>query len=99
MVFSTIIYKPSILRDRNEYGAEFDSLYHRVIFSKKMGDKLTLKGAEQVKTFLEGPFTYYTNLYVKLLKLRGEDNKENPFVYYNTEFTMRVGKGDSPYLG
>ena len=49
-----------------------------------------------VKTFLKGPFTYYTELYLELLKLREEEyNEENPFVYYNTQFTMGGGRGIS----
>ena len=55
---------------------------------------LKLNEPKEVKPFLTGPFTYYTDLYVELLRLREEKyNEENPFVYYNTQFTMRGGKG------
>ena len=78
-----------------EYGAKFDSLYHRVIFSDLKKKGLRLDASEDVKTFLKGPFKYYTELYLELLKLRGPNNEENPFVYYNTQFTMRGGNGHS----
>ena len=65
------------------YGRKFDGAYQREMFSNEMNPKLKLKrNIVGVKSFLEGPFTYYTNLYSELLKVN-DDNKEYPCVFFN----------------
>lgn len=62
----------------------FDGDYHRSMFAPDMDAKLgLLHSPTKVKGFLRGDFTYFTNLYVKLLQAYSDDNTEFRPVYYN----------------
>ena len=64
-------------------GRRYDKDYHRSIFSE---NKLELDhNAGKVISFLQKDFTYYTNLYAKVLKYYYNQDHSNPapYVYYN----------------
>lgn len=61
-----------------------ESNYHRAIFTDDFNRKLNLKNnPASIKQFLLNEFTYYTNLYLKVLKAYNELSAEYPHVYYN----------------
>lgn len=65
-------------------GQRFDGDYHRAMFAPDMNAKLgLLHSPARVKAFLKGDFTYYSNLYVKVLSAYEEDQNEFRAVYYN----------------
>ena len=56
------------IRDR------FDGDYHRAMFAPDMDSQLgLLHSPTKVKAFLNGDFSYYSGLYIKLRKAYGED--------------------------
>jgi len=65
-------------------GQRFDGDYHRTMFAPEMDAKLgLLHSPARVKEFLRGDFTYYTDVYLKLLRAYEEDQQEYRAVYYN----------------
>src|SRR5579871_1927702 len=65
-------------------GQRFDGDYHRAMFGPEMDGQLgLLHSPANVKTFLRGDFSYYTNLYVKLQRAYGQDQKVFRAMYYN----------------
>lgn len=72
-------------------GRRYDKDYHRVIFSE---NKLNFDhNPQKVKEFLQNDFTYFTTLYMKILKYYNDDSLSNGFahVYFNnlTEMDMQ----------
>ena len=75
-------------------GNRFDGDYHRAMFSNDMDEKLGLTHApDKVKKFLKNEFTYFTNLYAKLLAAYDNLNTEFCEVYYNKLLYL-----DAPFL-
>ena len=65
-------------------GTRFDGEYQREVFSNEMDKVLKLKhNPKNVKDFLDNPFSFYTNLYLKLLKAYSNDSKKHHYVYLN----------------
>lgn len=65
-------------------GQRFDGDYHREMFTLDMDEQLgLLHNPTRVKEFLNGDFTYYTNLYVKLRQAYSREQKEFRAVYFN----------------
>lgn len=65
-------------------GQRFDGDYHREMFTLDMDEQLgLLHNPTRVKEFLNGDFTYYTNLYVKLRHAYARDQMEFRTVYFN----------------
>lgn len=65
-------------------GRKYDNDYHRTMFSE---NQLNLEhNPTGVTTFLQNEFTYYTNLYIKILFHYGNNDPKNGFehVYYNS---------------
>ena len=78
---------------RNE-GTKFDSDYHRAMFAAEMDDKLgLLHNPANVKAFLKGEYTYYSNLFIKLRKAYNSDQQPFRGVYYNYLLDL-----DAPFL-
>ena len=58
--------------------------YHRVIFTDDFNNKIKLKNnPSEIKLFLLNEFTYYIDLYVKLLDAYNEFDPKQPHVYFN----------------
>jgi hypothetical protein len=75
--------KAKFAGSRND-GQRFDGDYHRAMFEPEMDSKLgLLHNPKNVKAFLKGAFSYFTDLYVKLRRAYGEDQKQFRAVYYN----------------
>jgi hypothetical protein len=65
-------------------GQRFDGDYHRAMFAPEMDGQLgLLHSPQKVKAFLKGDFSYFTDLYIKLRRAYGEDQKKLRAVYYN----------------
>lgn len=65
-------------------GQRFDGDYHRAMFSPDMDKRLgLLHSPSNVKTFLKGDFTYYTDLYSRLREAYKQDQAEFRAVFYN----------------
>jgi Protein of unknown function DUF262/Protein of unknown function (DUF1524) len=75
-------------------GQRFDGDYHRAMFAPDMDERLgLLHSPTRVKEFLNGDFTYYTDLYVKLRQAYARDQKTFRAVYYNQLLGL-----DAPFL-
>jgi hypothetical protein len=65
-------------------GQRFDGDYHRAMFEPELDEQLgLLHNSAKVKAFLNGDFTYFTNLYIKLRKAYADDQTSFRAVYYN----------------
>lgn len=65
-------------------GQRFDGDYHRAMFSPDMDKRLgLLHNPSNVKTFLKGDFTYYTDLYAKLSDAYKRDQNDFRAIFYN----------------
>ncbi|NOT74434.1 MAG: DUF262 domain-containing protein [Cyclobacteriaceae bacterium] len=74
--------------------ARFDGDYHREMFTVDMNENLKLKhNPLEVKTFLENTFTYYTNLYIKILDAYYNQREQFQCVFYN-----KLNEMDGQYL-
>lgn len=63
---------------------KFDGDYHRLMFGNEIDEHLKLKqNPTAVKSFLEKEFTYYTDLYCKLLQLERAPTEECPYLFFN----------------
>lgn len=77
-------YLKAKFSNTREDGNRFDGDYQRSMFSNDMDEKLGLTHApSKVKDFLKNEFTYFTNLYAKLLAAYNDPNTEFCEVYYN----------------
>lgn len=75
-------------------GQRFDGDYHRAMFEPDIDSRLgLLHNPARVKTFLKGDFTYYTSLYIKLLRAYTEEQKQFRAVYCNSLLDL-----DAPFL-
>jgi len=73
-------------------GQTFDGPYHRLIFEPICNDKLHLKhSAHGIKSFLEGPFCYYAQLFLKLRELGDDEQSSIPECYYNSQLNRMDG--------
>lgn len=72
-------------------GQRFDGDYHREMFMTDMDNQLgLLHNPANVKAFLKGDFTYYTNLYVKLREAYGRDQAKLRPVFYNALLNLEA---------
>lgn len=79
-------YLKARFSELRQQGQIYDGPYHRVIFDPLCNDTLHLKhSAKGVKEFLNGPFQYYSKLYLKLLKLGEYQNSKIPECYYSSQ--------------
>jgi len=91
--FFRFYLKSKFVATRNE-GQQFDGDYHRTMFAPEMEKRLNLRrNPVNVKAFLKGNFTYYTNLYIKLRHAYAHDEKEFRAVYFNALLYL-----DAPFL-
>lgn len=66
-------------------GQRFDGDYHRAMFAPDMNEQLgLLHDPANVKNFLKGEFSYYTDLYVKVLNGYSRDQRDFRAVYLNS---------------
>lgn len=73
------------LADSRKAGQRFDDDYHREMFKPDLNEVLKLDhNPAQVKAFLTGSFTYYTNLYAKLWQAMKTENSAYPAVFFNS---------------
>lgn len=80
--------------DKRSEGTKFDGDYHRAMFTTEMDEKLgLLHNSANVKAFLKGEFTYYSNLFIKLRAAYTQDAVEFRSVYYNYLLDL-----DAPFL-
>jgi uncharacterized protein with ParB-like and HNH nuclease domain len=65
-------------------GTLFDGEFHREMFTNAMNEILQLNhNTSAVKNFLDTTFTYYSALYIKILKAYNEQNEKCPSVFIN----------------
>ena len=65
-------------------GQRFDGDYHRSMFAQDINEQLgLLHSPATVKAFLNGDYTYFTSLYVKVWKAYAADSTAFRSVYYN----------------
>lgn len=66
-------------------GQRFDGDYHRAMFDQDMNEQLgLLHNPRNVKKFLKGEFSYYTDLYAKVLDGYSRDQKDFRALYLNS---------------
>ena len=66
-------------------GQRFDGDYHRAMFSQDMNKRLgLLHNPGNVKKFLMGEFSYYTDLYARVLDGYSKDQKDFRALYLNS---------------
>ena len=91
--FFRFYLKAKYAKSRKE-GTAFDGDYHRVMFSRGMEEQLKLShNPSGVKQFLKGEFSYFSKLYVKVLKANNDANTEFRHVYFNGLLDL-----DAPFL-
>ena len=77
-------YLKAKFSNTREDGKRFDGDYHRSMFSNDMEEKLGLThDSDKVKRFLKKEFTYFSNLYAKVLEAYNDAETEFREVYYN----------------
>lgn len=65
-------------------GTLFDGEFHREMFTNTMNEILQLNhNTSAVKNFLDTTFTYYSALYIKILKAYNQQNEKYPSVFIN----------------
>lgn len=65
-------------------GRKFDGDYHKIIFTDEFNRNLNLKRNPQgVKNFIKKEFSYYIDLYKKILNYSSEHFDKQPYVYFN----------------
>ncbi len=70
--------------DSRKFGQRFDSDYHREMFKAELNAKLKLDhNPGEVKTFLKGPFKYYTQLYSRLWEVTLRETEAFRSVFCN----------------
>jgi hypothetical protein len=80
--FFRYFLKAKFANTRKE-GLPFDGDYHREMFSAVNSDLKLNHNPIGVKTFLEGRFKYYSDLYAKLLKEAQSQSADAPHLFYN----------------
>ena len=79
-IFFRNYFKAKFADSRSE-AQHFDGDYHREIFTNEFQERLRLsRNPEGVLNFLEGPFKYFSQLYIKCLK-ESDSNSESGFLY------------------
>jgi uncharacterized protein with ParB-like and HNH nuclease domain len=77
-------YLKSKYSNSRKEGTLFDGDYHREMFTNTMNEILKLNhNSTEVKTFLNTTFTYYSALYIKILKAYKKEDKKYPSVFVN----------------
>lgn len=70
--------------DTRKNGQRFDGSYHREMLKADMNAILKLDhNAAEVKSFLNGTFRYFTNLYAKIWQASQAQNDDYPAVFFN----------------
>lgn len=83
-VFFRFFLKARFSNTRRD-GQRFDGDYHRAMFDQDMNEQLgLLHNPGNVKKFLKGEFSYYTDLYAKVLDGYSKDQKDFRAVYLNS---------------
>ena len=91
--FFRFYLKAKFANTRRE-GQRFDGDYHREMFMEEMNKVLGLRHApDKVKTFLKGQFSYFGELYGKILPAYRDPRPELPHLYYS-----RLLNIDAPFL-
>lgn len=89
-----VYYLKAKLANTKNIAQKYDKDYHRVMFESESNSKLHLKDNKQkVISFINKNYTYYTNLYCRILVLAGNYHDDQPFVFYNSLTEM-----DTQYL-
>jgi hypothetical protein len=71
--------------ESRKLGQRFDGDYHRELFKSDLNASLKLDhNPSEVKSFLRGPFRYYSNLYTRLIKAARYEDSRFPAVYFNS---------------
>lgn len=71
--------------DSKKSGQRFDGDYHREMLKSDVNESLKLDhNPTEVKSFLNGDFKYFTNLYARLWKATEQMNTDYPVVYCNS---------------
>lgn len=87
-------YLKAKFADTRREGQRFDGDYHREMFSQDMDSKLGLRHAHgKVKTFLKGDFSYFSDLYEKLLSAYRKPQPKLQHHYYSGILNI-----DAPFL-
>lgn len=85
---------------------DFDGPYHKTIFDKKYKSQLVLEDPNNIKKFLREDFTFYVNIFKKLIA-KEETMEEFPELYFNylNDLTSQemvimsiIGDNDTPDL-
>ena len=77
-------YLKSKFANTRPEGTLFDGDYHREIFSGTVNDQLSLNhNSKAVKNFLNNDFSYYSHLYIKILKAYKVKDDKYPSVFHN----------------
>lgn len=80
--------------DNRKAGQRFDGDYHREIFKSDMNASLKLDhNPVGVKTFLDGTFRYYTDLYARIWDAAQVENSSCPSIFFN-----RLNELDSQFM-
>lgn len=91
--FFRFYMKAKFAATRNE-GQRFDGDYHRAMFTQSMDERLGLsRDPAKVKSFLKGEFTYFGQLYEKLLATYTDPETEFRHLYYSNLLDL-----DAPFL-
>ncbi|KAA2238808.1 DUF262 domain-containing protein [Chitinophaga agrisoli] len=70
--------------NKADFNKVSESNYHRVIFTDDFNKKLKLKNNPgAIKHFLQNEFTYYSDLYIRILTAYNQLDPKYPHVYYN----------------
>jgi uncharacterized protein with ParB-like and HNH nuclease domain len=77
-------YLKSKYSNSRKEGTLFDGDYHREMFTNSMNEILKLNhNSGEVKNFLDTTFTYYSSLYIKVLKAYKTQDELYPSVFIN----------------
>lgn len=80
--------------DNRKAGQRFDGDYHREMFKDDLNEKLKLlHNAVEVKSFLKGPFRYYTELYCRLWAATRAETDE-----FRAVFCNRLNEQDNQFM-
>ena len=69
----------------------FDGPYHREIFDSSSNSLKLLHNPNNIKSFLRGPFRYYSGLYLKLCRLGQDEHSAFPECYYSSQLNRMDG--------
>ncbi|MCG2734760.1 MAG: DUF262 domain-containing protein [Candidatus Methanoperedenaceae archaeon] len=83
--FFRLLFRARYVNSLSE-SKEFDGDYHKTIFVNKWNNTLKLKwNPVNVKNFIKKEFSYYVNLYIKLLEETSKDDSAiSEFLLYNS---------------